>query len=56
MEGQQADMLTSSCGDLTGLLQAWSDGDRGALEQLALIVDDELRRLARRYLSGERSQ
>jgi RNA polymerase sigma-70 factor, ECF subfamily len=36
------------------LLQAWSDGDTTALEQLTPIVYDELHRLARRYMKGER--
>ena len=53
MARQQADMLTSYPGDVTGLLQAWSEGDRGALDRLTSIVYDELRRLARRYLRCE---
>ena len=36
------------------LLRAWSDGDTGALERLTPIVYDELHRLARRYMRGER--
>lgn len=40
--------------DLTGLLRAWSDGDAGALEQLAPLVHRELRAMARRMLAGER--
>jgi RNA polymerase sigma-70 factor, ECF subfamily len=36
------------------LLRAWSDGDRGALDRLTPIVYNELRRLARRYMTGER--
>jgi RNA polymerase sigma-70 factor (ECF subfamily) len=36
------------------LLRAWSDGDRNALDKLAPIVYDELRRLARYYLHRER--
>lgn len=40
--------------DLTGLLQAWSQGDAGALEQLAPLVQAELRAMARRLLAGER--
>ena len=36
------------------LLRAWSDGDQNALDKLAPIVYDELRRLARYYLQGER--
>jgi RNA polymerase sigma-70 factor (ECF subfamily) len=36
------------------LLRAWSDGDQNALDKLAPIVYDELRRLARYYLHQER--
>ena len=39
---------------LTQLLQAWHGGDQGALEKLIPVVYDELRRLARRYMSDER--
>ena len=41
-------------GDVTGLLQAWSGGDAEALEQLAPLVQRELRQIARRMLSSER--
>jgi RNA polymerase sigma factor (TIGR02999 family) len=40
--------------EVTVLLQKWSDGDQVALEQLTPIVYEELRRLARRYMRGER--
>jgi RNA polymerase sigma factor (TIGR02999 family) len=40
--------------DLTGLLQAWSHGDRDALATLAPLVQHELRDIARRMLAGER--
>jgi RNA polymerase sigma-70 factor, ECF subfamily len=36
------------------LLRAWSEGDRGALDKLTPIVYSELRRLARHYMRGER--
>ena len=36
------------------LLRTWSDGDTSALERLTPIVYDELHRLARRYMRGER--
>jgi hypothetical protein len=36
------------------LLPAWTDGDTSALERLTPIVYDELHRLARRYMRGER--
>ena len=42
-------------GDISGLLRAWSDGDQSALEKLTPIVYDELHRLARRYMRGERA-
>jgi len=38
---------------VTGLLQAWGDGDAGALDQLVPIVYEELRRQAERYLRRE---
>lgn len=39
---------------MTGLLQAWSDGDPAALDSLAPLVHRELRQMARQLLSGER--
>src|SRR5215468_10717010 len=44
----------AAIGDISGLLRAWSDGDRSALERLTPIVYCELHRLARRYMKGER--
>src|SRR6202047_4210273 len=41
-------------GEISTLLRAWSDGDMSALERLTPIVYDELHRLARRYMKGER--
>ena len=40
--------------DVSKLLRAWSGGDPGALEKLTPIVYNELRRLARQYMRGER--
>jgi RNA polymerase sigma factor (TIGR02999 family) len=40
---------------VTGLLQAWSDGDREAFDGVLPHVYDELHRMAARYLAGERS-
>ena len=40
--------------EFTQLLVAWSEGDRSALDQLMPVVYDELRRLAKFYMSGER--
>jgi RNA polymerase sigma factor (TIGR02999 family) len=39
--------------DVSGLLRAWSDGDRSALDQLTPIVYEELRRLAAHYMRQE---
>ena len=39
--------------ELTQLLIAWSDGDQAALDKLTPLVYEELRRLARRYMSRE---
>ena len=41
-------------GEVSGLLRAWSEGERAALDRLTPIVYDELHRLARRYMKGER--
>jgi RNA polymerase sigma factor (TIGR02999 family) len=40
--------------DITGLLQAWGQGDENALDALAPLIYDELHRLARRVFAGER--
>jgi RNA polymerase sigma factor (TIGR02999 family) len=39
---------------VTQLLAAWSAGDKSALDELIPAVYDELRRLAKNYLSRER--
>ncbi len=41
--------------EITGLLKAWGDGDKTALDRLTPFVYDELHRLARYYMSGERA-
>jgi RNA polymerase sigma-70 factor (ECF subfamily) len=41
--------------EISVLLRCWSQGDQGALDKLTPIVYDELRRLARRYMRGERA-
>ena len=41
--------------DVTQLLIQWNEGSPDALEKLVPIVEGELRRLAQRYLSQERS-
>lgn len=43
-------------GDITQLLKEWSAGDKRALDRLMPMVYDELRRLAKSYLRGERHQ
>jgi len=40
--------------DISGLLQAWSQGDEKALESLTPLVDRELRQIARRHLQSRR--
>ena len=40
--------------EVTGLLAAWSDGDRGALDRLVPLVERELQSMARRYLRREK--
>jgi RNA polymerase sigma factor (TIGR02999 family) len=47
-------MAIPSPHEITGLLQAWRQGDQFALEQLVPLVEAELHRLAHRYLAGER--
>ena len=41
--------------DLTGLLQAWGNGDRSALDQLTPLIYSELHRLAKRYMAREQA-
>src|SRR5271163_3785389 len=48
------DTETPPTGEVSELLQAWTDGDRSVLDRLTPIVYDELHRLARRYMKGER--
>lgn len=43
-----------STGEVTALLHAWRSGDDSALERLTPLVYDDLRRIARRHLAGER--
>lgn len=40
--------------DVTGLLLAWGDGDESALSRLIPIVHDELYRIARACMAGEK--
>ena len=41
--------------EITGLLQAWSDGDSAALDRLAAKVYRELHGMARRHMKNERA-
>jgi RNA polymerase sigma factor (TIGR02999 family) len=47
--------VSTSAQSVTQLLVEWSHGDQDALERLTPLVYSELRRLARRHLSRERS-
>jgi RNA polymerase sigma factor (TIGR02999 family) len=40
--------------EITQLLLAWNEGDGQALDRLMPLVQDELHRLAHRYMAGER--
>jgi RNA polymerase sigma factor (TIGR02999 family) len=46
-------MPQPSSGEVTGLLRAWGDGDRGALDRLVPLVYAHLRDLAHLRLLGE---
>src|SRR4026209_2487648 len=48
-------MATHSPKEISQLLLAWSEGDQAALEQLAPLVHEELRRLAHHYMGKERA-
>lgn len=47
-------MVGPSTQQVTKLLQAWGQGQDAALDELLPLVHRELRRLARRYMFGER--
>ncbi|MBI3424993.1 MAG: sigma-70 family RNA polymerase sigma factor [Acidobacteria bacterium] len=46
--------MSGSTEEITRLLLAWSDGDQEALAKLTPLVQQELRRLAERYMRRER--
>jgi RNA polymerase sigma-70 factor (ECF subfamily) len=48
-------MKASPPEEITGLLIDWSHGDQAALDELMPLVYEELRRLARQYMSKERA-
>src|SRR5450631_1469153 len=47
-------MAKATPADVTSILKDWSEGRPDAAERLLPVVYDELRRLARDYMSGER--
>lgn len=47
-------MAQRDAGEVTALLERWAQGDRGALDALVPLVYQELRRVARARLRGER--
>jgi RNA polymerase sigma factor (TIGR02999 family) len=51
---REAQTAVVESAEVTGLLKAWSTGDQAALERLASVVYEELRRIARRYMKNER--
>jgi RNA polymerase sigma factor (TIGR02999 family) len=46
--------MDRSVHEITRLLQAWSEGDKSALERLVPLVYEELHRLAHHYMARER--
>jgi len=48
-------VTTLAADNLTGLLIEWRQGDKAALNKLAPLVYDELRRIAHRYVQRERN-
>jgi RNA polymerase sigma factor (TIGR02999 family) len=51
-----ADNNNQKAGEITQLLQRWTEGDADALDALWPLVYDDVRQLARRQLSAERRQ
>jgi len=48
-------MVEAQTHEVTQLLIDWSHGDKAALERLLPLVDEELHRLAHRYMNRERA-
>ena len=48
-------MTETQTHELTQLLVDWSNGDKAALEKLMPLIEQELRRLAHRYMRRERA-
>jgi RNA polymerase sigma factor (TIGR02999 family) len=47
--------MTPAPEEVSRLLRAWSEGDRAALDQLMPLVYDELRRMARNYMTRQKA-
>ena len=54
LTGTRDSSSDESAGNVTELLVAWGRGDEGALDVLAPLVQQELHRLAARFMAGER--
>jgi RNA polymerase sigma factor (TIGR02999 family) len=52
--GKRDEMTAPSLQPVTQLLLAWRRGDQAALERLVPLVYQELRRLARRFMAGQK--
>src|SRR5215471_7721613 len=52
---KEAQPGSTGVGEVSRLLRAWSDGNQDALDRLTPLVYEELRKLARRYMRGERA-
>jgi|RhiMethySRZTD1v2_1073278.scaffolds.fasta_scaffold371212_2 RNA polymerase sigma factor (TIGR02999 family) len=48
--------ITEPAANVTGLLLQWGQGDEAALDQLIPLVHQELHRIARRCMAGERPE
>jgi len=53
--GIASEMSQASTHEVTQLLIEWSNGDKAALDKLMPLIHEELRRLARHYMSRERA-
>jgi RNA polymerase sigma factor (TIGR02999 family) len=53
-DARQPERMDDNTTEVSPLLRAWHAGDEAALEQLMPLVYEELHRLARNYLRGER--
>jgi RNA polymerase sigma factor (TIGR02999 family) len=56
MYGHASDRACNNSGDVTNLLRDWRNGDQSALERLTPIIYDDLRRIARARLKGDRRE